>query len=232
MTRLYLCVYLDQEEAWLTLNESERGRLITAAIAYKKRGEVPELRGNERFQWPIIKAQIDRDSESYADKIEKCSNAGRISAAMRQRTLTDVNERQQTLTGVNNKRKENRIKENKTEENKTEHNMKSAGGRSGKRPDAFAEFAGEDDSLLGALKDFEAMRNRIKKPLTDGAKDRIVTRLSKDFPRDQWVGILNQSTDRCWQDLYPLKTMPGTHGANGGRPTADTVPISELVDRI
>ena len=47
------------------LNDSERGRLFTALLEYSSTGIAPELRGNERFVFPAMKEQIDRDREKY-----------------------------------------------------------------------------------------------------------------------------------------------------------------------
>lgn len=47
------------------LNDSERGRLFTALLEYSSTGIAPELRGNERFVFPTMKEQIDRDREKY-----------------------------------------------------------------------------------------------------------------------------------------------------------------------
>ena len=49
------------------LNDAERGRLFTALLTYSSTGEVPDLRGNERFVFPQMKWQIDRDKSSYND---------------------------------------------------------------------------------------------------------------------------------------------------------------------
>lgn len=49
------------------LNDAERGRLFTALLIYSSTGEVPDLRGNERFVFPQMKWQIDRDKGSYND---------------------------------------------------------------------------------------------------------------------------------------------------------------------
>ena len=222
MARKFLCVYHDMLPALENLQPAEVGRLIVAALKYDIRCEKPvSLPGREDIIWPVIMSQIDRSHEQYNELCER----NRRNAATRYQSQRVVTSRSESLPIEENKTEQNRIKQNKTE-----HNIKSAEGRSGKKQDAFTALAGEDADLLGALKDFEAMRSRIKKPLTDGAKERIVSRLSGEFPRDQWVAVLNQSTDRCWQDLYPLKAMPGTHGANSRRPEA--VPINELLDRI
>ena len=71
------------------------------------------------------------------------------------------------------------------------------------KKDLYSEFAGDDKELLEALKEHEAMRKRIKKPMEEGAKKRLLSALQK-YPREQWVAILNQSTDHCWQGIFPL----------------------------
>ena len=43
------------------LNDAERGRLFTACLEYSMTGEAPDLRGNERFVFPVMKERIDRD---------------------------------------------------------------------------------------------------------------------------------------------------------------------------
>ena len=43
------------------LNDAERGRLFTACLEYSMTGVAPELKGNERFVWPAIKADIAPD---------------------------------------------------------------------------------------------------------------------------------------------------------------------------
>lgn len=77
----------------------------------------------------------------------------------------------------------------------------------------YREFAGDDEELYAALQEFESMRNRIKKPLTDGAKKRMLTTLQK-YPRDQWIQLINQSVDHCWQSIYPLGDEKGERKTN------------------
>lgn len=52
------------------LNDAERGRLFTALLEYSSTGTVPELRGNERFVFPMMKEQIDRDKSQYIKRCE------------------------------------------------------------------------------------------------------------------------------------------------------------------
>jgi len=84
-----------------------------------------------------------------------------------------------------------------------------------KKADAFSEFAGDDDDLLEALKDFEQMRKGIKKPMTDRAKKLLVNKLQREFSPNLWIDVLEQSIKNCWLDVYPLKEHRDTSHRNG-----------------
>ena len=76
-----------------------------------------------------------------------------------------------------------------------------------KKADAFSEFAGANSELLSALRDFEQMRNKIKKPLMPRAKTMLVNKLEKEFQPEDWIAVLEQSITNCWQSVYPLKNQ-------------------------
>jgi hypothetical protein len=56
------------------LGDAERGRLFTACIDYAETGTIPEFRGNERFVFPTIKAQIDKANEEHEKKCKRLSD--------------------------------------------------------------------------------------------------------------------------------------------------------------
>lgn len=65
-----------------------------------------------------------------------------------------------------------------------------------------------DELLNSAFKEFLTMRNKIKKPIvTKQAMTRIRNKIENlsGGDNDLAIRILNQSTDHCWQDVYPLK---------------------------
>lgn len=71
--------------------------------------------------------------------------------------------------------------------------------------DAFAEFSGENTELLKAFRNFEKMRKKIHKPLSDDAKKRLVKKLkSLSEDPDTQIKILNQSEDNCWLSVFAL----------------------------
>lgn len=65
MAREYFCAYHSYLKSVEPLNDAERGRLFTACLEYSMTGKAPDLRGNERFVFPMIREQIDRDTEKY-----------------------------------------------------------------------------------------------------------------------------------------------------------------------
>ncbi len=74
----YFLAYHSLLESLEPYNDAERGRLFTALLQYSATGAVPHLSGNERYVFPTLKAQIDRDVESYNAKCEKNSKNGKL----------------------------------------------------------------------------------------------------------------------------------------------------------
>ena len=73
----YIKLFFDDLDAIELLGDAERGRLFTALLEYGKTGEAPQLNGNERFIFPMMRARLDRDMDAYHDEIEARRNAGR-----------------------------------------------------------------------------------------------------------------------------------------------------------
>ena len=77
MPREYFCAYHSYIESMEQLTDAERGRLFTACLFYSKTGEAPQLSGNERFVFPAMRSQIDRDIQNYEDFVKKQSENGK-----------------------------------------------------------------------------------------------------------------------------------------------------------
>lgn len=90
-----------------------------------------------------------------------------------------------------------KIIENRDEENRDKDIRE-------KKTDAFVIYAGSDEKMLQALKDFEEMRKKIKKPLTDKAKELLINKL-KDYPIEEQIPVIEQSVERAWAGIYDLK---------------------------
>lgn len=189
MAQKFLCVYHDWLATFQGLGYERAGRLLVAALEYDINGKPPDLDGNLKFVWPLIQASIDRNHEHYKNICET-----------NRRNVSSRYDRIRSNTTEYDRSKENTIEEKKTEEKRIEP----------KKADAFREFALEEvgaeygGDLYDALHEFSAFRTKVKAPLTDNAKTRLLSKL-KTFPKHQWVDILHQSIDKGWKDIYPLK---------------------------
>ena len=67
----YVCLYISYLESLAPFSDDEIGRIVKAMLTYAETGEVPQFDGNERFIWPTLKAQIDRDETAYQERCEK-----------------------------------------------------------------------------------------------------------------------------------------------------------------
>lgn len=72
----YVCLYSSYLDTLAPFSDAERGRLMMAMLIYSTTGDVPELDGNERFIWPTIQSQIDRDKAAYNKKCERNRSNG------------------------------------------------------------------------------------------------------------------------------------------------------------
>ena len=104
----YLKVWTDLRHHLTPFGEAEKGRLFDAMMEYAECGTAPDLRGNERFIWETVKAEIDRQREAYKHKCDVNRTNG-ASRTQSHPVATNGGESQQ---------------ERKTEERKTEEEEK------------------------------------------------------------------------------------------------------------
>lgn len=64
----YVCLYVSYLQTLSPFTDAERGRILNAMLNYAATQRIPEFEGNERYIWPTIQAQIDRDSIAYQEK--------------------------------------------------------------------------------------------------------------------------------------------------------------------
>ena len=83
MELTYIKVFVDYLDAIELLGDAERGRLFTALLEYGRTGVAPQLGGNERFLFPMMRAQIDRDKASLEAESSTYSEAGKKGAKAR-----------------------------------------------------------------------------------------------------------------------------------------------------
>ena len=181
------------------LNDAERGRLFTALLTYSSTGEVPDLRGNERFVFPQMKWQIDRDKGNYNDFCARQSENGKKGGRPKKPPVNSETQKTQAFF-------EKPKKANNKDKDKDKDNDK----------DKDRCFPSDEEKHKGAsaldvaLNDFAEMRKKMRKPLTDRAIALTLSELEKLAPGndEKKIAILNQSIQRGWQGVFPLKDEP------------------------
>jgi len=129
---------------------------------------------------------------------------------------------------IRDKRLDTREREVDSTNNSNINNKTSTQKPKEKKADAFEAFASGDALLLSALRDFEQMRKSVKKPMTDRAKQMLVNKLQRDFSREDWIPVLEQSILNSWLDIWPLKTDSGNGRSQSGRQKAKSgVPVGQ-----
>ena len=95
----YIKLFIDYLDAIEPLGDAERGRLFTSLLIYARTGEAPQLGGNERFLFPMMRAQIDRDNSAMDSLSDARSEAGRKGAEAKQaKTKTQTKTKTKTKT--------------------------------------------------------------------------------------------------------------------------------------
>ena len=221
MAMEYVCLYHSYLDAIQALGDAERGRLLTAMLEYSIQGASGHLSGNERFIWPLMKAQIDRDKASYSDKCR------RNSENRRQRPLTTVNDRQRPLTTVNE------INQGKGEgEGEGEGEGKGKGKGKGKGEDkGKSEGKGERKQLrahgqYGWIKLTDAQFAQLLSDFGKTELDRLISYV------DEYVQSTgNKRGYRDW-NLLLRKAHRDGWGLRGGKQTQANTPVEPTAERI
>ena len=189
----YIQFFFDDLDALESLGDAERGRLLTSLLEYGKTGVTEKLGGNERFLFPMFKGRVDRFFQTYDESCKK--NKSNVEKRYTKPTTVYGGR-----SGIRKLPSEEEEEEEKEEENTSP--LPPSGAKE-KQKDLFAEFANGDTKLLSALRAFDQMRTRIKKPMTERAKELLLAKL-QTFPSRDWTAILDQSVMSCWQGIFPL----------------------------
>lgn len=193
------------------LGDAECGRLFRAMLQYTETGTEPELCGNERYVWPAAKLHLDQIMAEGERKRLSCSingaKGGRpVKAKESQEKPDKANESQE-------KPKKPWLSEKKAplvppSASPLEPPITNPPIIPPKKENPPTPPWGEvpPGPLLDALRDFEAMRVKIRKPMTPRARKLLLGHLQKlSGDEGEQIAILEQSILNGWQDVYALK---------------------------
>lgn len=77
MSVAYIKLFFSYRTDFEALDYGEIGRLLMGALTYAETHEEPIFSGNEKFIWPLVRGQIDRDQTSYKKKSQILSDNAR-----------------------------------------------------------------------------------------------------------------------------------------------------------
>lgn len=165
--RSHLKVYFNFEEDTTALNDSEKGSLLLAMVRYAKDGTESNLTGNERFLFPVFKAQIDRDIETYEVKVNNGSKGGRPKTEQNlkkpNKTENNLTESEKTETPkIEDRRKKIEDKKEKEIKEKEFDRFWSAYPRHENKPkarEAFMKIKPDEELLEKMIASIERWKN-------------------------------------------------------------------------
>ena len=194
MAREFFCAYHSILEAMEPLNDAECGRLFRACLNYSMTGAPQELCGNERFVFPGLKAQIDRDIKKYNDFAQKQSENGKKGGRP-----PKANESQKTQAFLEKPKK---AKE-KEKENKYNAQQKLC-----------LEFT-DDLELQKALFDWLDVRKAKRAVNTERAIQGNLNKLCELAQESGMVPLeyVQEVVRRGWQAFYPIERRQSAYQA-------------------
>ena len=93
MARAYFRLFFDQYIPLVeSLTDAERGRLLWGMMRYARDGSEPDFRGNERYVWPFVREDIDRDKIAYIRKCTANAENGRKGGLKKQENLANASQ--------------------------------------------------------------------------------------------------------------------------------------------
>lgn len=76
MAREFICLYFSWLETGATLTDEEFGRMCRAGLQYGLDRTEPDLPGNDKILFPVMKWQVDRDVSKFDEICQKRREAG------------------------------------------------------------------------------------------------------------------------------------------------------------
>ena len=115
MADTYIKIWDTYESYFEPLSAAEVGRLVLAMMKYKSSGTEPELNGNERYVWPAVKRDLNKDAEY----IEGKRISGKAGGSSSKRKQNEANTSKSKLEKEKEKKKEKEKSSSSCDETKT-----------------------------------------------------------------------------------------------------------------
>jgi hypothetical protein len=222
-------IYCDWETLFDSLNTTEEaGELIKALFAFAKRGEIAEFTGALKMAFAFMSQQIAKDAEKWEDVRRvraECGRLGGLRTQANKSLQSDGNQKQanQAIASNANQNKQKQANESKANQNKQKQANQAVNvnvnvndnvilkenytkEKNAQTLEAVINDYTENAELKTAIQAFVKLRKAIKAPLTDRALQLNLNKLNKLADNDDLkIAIIEQSIERGWKGLFPLK---------------------------
>ena len=215
-----ICKDSDYLAVWIYLLLNATHKEIPALFKGKKiilqKGQLITGRKSMASQLKISESKIFRiinDYKSEQQIEQQTSNKNSLITILNWDKYQQIE--QQNEQQMNNKRTTNEQQMNTNKNVKNDKNVKNEKNiikkEKEKKKKTFDDVFTENnfsELLEMTLRDFIDMRKSIKKPMTTKALELLISNLNKLSSDDkEKIAILNQSIERGWQTVYPLKKI-------------------------
>ncbi len=210
-------------DAIMKLPEEGQLPLFKAICRFAFLGEEPRLAGVEDLVFSLIRPSLESNLRNYecAQKHRKGKNQSHGYSNENHNSYPDLERERGKEKGKTIDRDKDRDldedldldKDLDWDYEKKEQWIKGAGEKEEreegllpqkpKPTDFFEEFAGSNEELLGALREFEAFCAEAGRPMNNLKRGEIIAQL-KAFPRSEWIPMLEQSVKNKMTYLYRL----------------------------
>ena len=201
--------------------------LYNAILSYSLEGLEPsDLSPIAEAMFILIKPNIDSSQKRYETSVENGKRGGRPKQETQDKPNQNPKETQrkpkdnlqETQDKPNQNLNEDEDVDVNVDDNEDDNNEKEKNKKRKTFEDVFKEKS-VSNNFKNTLKDFIDMRKTIKKPMTSKALELLINKVRKMSTIEQeQIDILNQSIERGWQTVYPLKTtetqMQNSKGRN------------------
>lgn len=179
----------------------QSGSLFLAILRYQSEKELPQMDAATKMAFNFIRSQLDKDNQKWMETVEKRREAGKLGGRPKTKKANGFSEKQTKAKKADN----DNVNVN---DHVNGHDIKK---KISAKADTKKVF--ENEKLNQAFLDYVDMRKTMKKPMTDKAITLAANNLKKlaaipfsdEIDVDMAIRILEQSIERSWLGLFPLK---------------------------
>ena len=193
MNVTYIKVFVDWLDAIEPLGDAEKGRLFTSLLEYARTGAVPQLNGNERFIFPMMRAQVARD---IAQMEATSENRGKRKKA--NEDLSNLSDK----SNLSGKRTQDKDKEKDKEEAKD-------------NTPPTPSFGSELQSAIDAWLQYKAERKEAYKPQGLKAMISEIRNNAAEYGEEAVAALIRECMASNWQGII-FDRLKNKKGAKRG----------------